>query len=142
MNDTREFISDFDLKYGLMSISARIPVYIDNRIQLHDLLIWIDSQLREVSTNNRCYLAIDISRLVVDPSQINEFKQKLQVLSDRYLCAEGLVKYGFQISRTDGSMSSYVDSVALVRTHQEAREYVIRLRNRLVLKKPVFIQNS
>ena len=103
----------------------------DDECALDEILNRVKHDLVESSGDGRCYLMLDISRIVVEPKLAGRFFMRLRQLRDDYLYPDGLVRYGLQISgrlvRIDRSKPD-MDYPALVRTSHEARKYIDRLR--------------
>ena len=126
-----QIISEFDPIRRVLHVSAERPVLVDDECALDEILNRVKHDLVESSGDGRCYLMLDISRIVVEPKLAGRFFMRLRQLRDDYLYPDGLVRYGLQISgrlvRIDRSKPD-PDYPALVRTSHEARRYIDRLR--------------
>lgn len=131
MRDTRQIISEFDPELRVLHISAERPVLIDDQAVLEEIMTQINADLCDLSGRGRCYLMLDISRIVVEPQLAEHFFESLKRLREDHLFPEGLVRYGLQLGRNlvqVDQKSLDVKYTAVVRTSSEARKYIDRLR--------------
>lgn len=122
-----DIITEFDDKRRIFHLSAKRPLIIKTSAELTDLCNLVRSCLSEHTFNERCYMIVDVAKIVIDPILVTEYMQKVKVLCEHYLYPEGLARYGYQITRVTATIvhQRYLQNDPhLFRNKTEAINYV------------------
>jgi len=89
----------FDPVTRIAELSALKVLSICSKKELNTLCSDTGVLLNRVVGDERCYLAVDIGKIVIDPGLADEYAQKVEELKSRFLFPGGLVRYGYEITR-------------------------------------------
>lgn len=122
-----DIITEFDDKRRIFHLSSKKPLNIKTSAELSDLCNLVRASLSEHTADERCYMIVDVSKIIIDPILVTEYMQKVKVLCDHYLYPEGLARYGYQITRVTATIvhQRYLQNDPhLFRNKAEAINYV------------------
>ncbi len=81
---------------GRWNFEVRFPVFFG---LLGELCRRVGEVLQELPQHRRCYMMVNISRIVIAPELDKSYSEKVEYLCNTFLCDNGLVRYGHQITR-------------------------------------------
>lgn len=122
-----DVITEFDEKRRIFHLTSKRPLNIKANIELTDLCNLVKSRLSEYAAEERCYMIVDVNKIVIDPMLTSEYMQKLKILIDHFLYPEGLARYGYQITRvtaTIGHQRYFQNNPNLFRNKAEAMAFI------------------
>lgn len=121
---------EIDRDRGIVHLTADQIIRIEDGSQLEGFCRMVNDTFRELPQNRRYYLMVDISRIVIVPELARAYSEKVDFLCRNYLYAEGLVRYGHQITRLTARLGheKYLrNDPHLFGTKQEAETYLSEL---------------
>ncbi len=133
MSYSEEISLTFDPETRIAELSAKTVLTIDSTEKLDTLCNTICSLLTRESGGKRCYLAVDISQIVIDPGLADQYAGKIKAMKEEMLFPEGLVRYGFEITRVTIKLAEMKEGKfpILFNKRDEALRYLEELsRNR------------
>jgi len=88
-----------DRERGVLHLTVEGVVRVEDEAQLGELCRKVGSVFDELPRDRRYYLMVIISRIVIMPELARAYAEKVDFLCQNFLCANGLVRYGHQITR-------------------------------------------
>lgn len=123
-------ILEFDKELHLFQLSAVEKIEITTEEQLNLMCNMVRSFLVENSGGQRCYMVVDISKLIIEPDLSPIYARHIEKMDEDFLYSNGLIRYGATITRVTarlGSMINHKDEPIFFRTKDEAIAYVRRI---------------
>ena len=127
MLEIEVFKSEFDQSRRVLHLSAERPIHVQNRRQLNKACEDVCEILARHTTDSRCYLLVDMSKVVIEPEMAEEYSRKIKGISEQYLLPNGLLRYGLQITRVTAMLAhkrQSMDDPLFFRSKDEAVEYI------------------
>lgn len=118
---------EFDENRRVLHVSAQRPAHIRNTQQLNKACEDVCEMLEKHTVNGRCRLLVDMSTLVIEPELVDEYGRKVKKISEQYLLPNGLLRYGYQITRVTATLAhqkQQLDVPLFFRSKDEAMEYI------------------
>ena len=118
---------EFDPELRIVYFSAKQVVHIRTSVQ--GILIGdaLEAILRMYLESERGYLVTDISRIVIEPADVELYASKINAMAERYLYPHGIARYGYAIGRITVKMghdSNLIRDLNLFATKEEAVAFV------------------
>lgn len=130
MNNLAGLLIETDRERGILHLTAERVIRIEDEAQLGELCHKVGGVLEELPRDRRYYLMVNISRIVIVPELAKAYSEKVEFLCEHFLCADGLVRYGHQITRLTARLGheKYLhNDPHLFGTRQEAEDYLLEL---------------
>lgn len=124
---------EFDENRQVLHVSAERPAHIQNAHQLNKVCDDVCEMLEKYTSDGRCYLLVDMSTLVIEPELVDEYGRKVKKIAKQYLLPNGLLRYGFQITRVTATLAhqkQQIDDPLFFRSKDEALDYIDNLSKR------------
>lgn len=97
------YLAELSLEYDpgtrIAELSAKKVLEINTADKLETLCNETGKLLFEATKGERCYMAVDISKIAIEPGLSLEYSKKIKFLRENFLYPDGLVRYGFEITR-------------------------------------------
>ena len=129
-----DFLADLAIEVnrekGILHLTADQVIRIENESQLAELCQRVGGAIQELPQNRRYYLMVNVSKIVIVPELAKAYSEKVDFLCQNFLCADGLVRYGHQITRLTARLGheKYLrNDPHLFGTKQEAEHYLLEL---------------
>lgn len=135
--DIGNVIFDYNPTERILHLSAENPISVTNTTELNILCGALQSFMDENSGGQPCYMIVDLTRIMIDPSLAPVYAEHLGQMIGKYVYADGFARYGFGITRvtaqvghssigkqTDNDNSVCVSEPNLFRTKEEAETYI------------------
>jgi hypothetical protein len=122
-----EPIIEYDAAANTLHLSATSRIQVTTRSQLNGLCDIVTQALQNHSEKGKCFLLVDISKIVVEPDLAEPYSEKIGKLCEKYILPDGLVRYGSGITRVTaqiGHEAFQLDTPHLFRTKAEALKYI------------------
>ncbi len=120
-------IIEFDPAINTLHLSATGPIHVTTRVQLNELCHVVNQALDDHVTTGKCFLLVDIAKVVIEPDLAEPYSEKIGKLCKSYILPDGLVRYGSGITRVTaqiGHEAFQLDTPRLFRTKSEALKYI------------------
>jgi hypothetical protein len=130
MNRMDGVILDFDESKRILIVSAEEKITLETKEALNMMCKVVSSLLGKYTSDDLCYMAMDISKIAIEPSLVAYYSEKVEFLCKNYLHPGGLVRFGFEITRVTAQMGhdKYLHTDPhLFRNRHEALEYLDKL---------------
>ncbi len=135
--DIGKTLFDYDSEKRILHLSAEDLLSISTTDELNILCGAIQSFLDENAGGQPCYMIVDLTRIIIDPSLAPVYAEHLGQMIGKYVYADGFARYGFGITRVTAqvgyeSIGEQTDSNGCVcesepnlfRTKEEAQTYI------------------
>ena len=101
-----EITYEFDSQKSIFHLTAEAEVHITSEEGLNQLCNQVCSLLTEfTSTGDRCYMVVDLNKFIIEPELFESYGIKIQDIQERFLYNNGLIRYGYRITRLTIKMS-------------------------------------
>ena len=130
MNSLHGVLIEIDRQKGLLHLTAEGIIRIEDEAHLDQLCGEVGDVLDELPRDRRYCLMVNISLIVIVPELAKAYSEKVDYLCENFLYADGLVRYGHQITRLTARLSheKYLhNDPHLFGTRQEAEDYLQEL---------------
>lgn len=127
MTDLAHIMVEVDKDRGILHLTADDIVRILDEDGLNELCHKVSGVLQELPDDRKYYLMVNISKLVIVPELAKAYSERVDFLCQNFLCANGLVRYGHQITRVTARLGheKYLHNNAhIFGTRQEAEAYL------------------
>lgn len=137
MAEYTEMIIEFDKEHRILTISATEKISSLDEQELCSFCDEVKTLIEKYATSERCYLAVDLGKIVVDPKITSVYADQIKGLSEKYLYPNGLARYGFGITRLTAMKASHDtnEDPKLFRHKQDALTYLKSLSKETLLVK-------
>ena len=127
-----KFVTEFDEENSILHLTSSEDIHINSIPQGMEFVKALTSILEKYTSENRCYLIVNIARIAVDPALSQQYAQTIINITEKFLYPDGIVGYGFQITRITSQIShekNYLPGESRVFSNrQEAYSYIKRLK--------------
>jgi len=106
MSFTNDLKIEFDEESRILSLSADEKMYLNDEEDLRGFCGILKDELTKHTEIDKCFLAVDISKVVVDPNISDIYMELAKELLENYLYPNGLARYGYEITRVTVIKSS------------------------------------
>ncbi|MFZ1684700.1 MAG: hypothetical protein WAU88_11315 [Candidatus Zixiibacteriota bacterium] len=118
---------EFDPELRIVHLSAKRVVHI--RTSEQGVLIGeaLEAILKAHLEHERGYLVTDISKIVIEPADVELYATKINALAERYLYPHGIARYGYAIGRITVMLShesNLIRDLNLFASREEAIAFV------------------
>ncbi len=120
-------IAEFDEHRRILHITASSPIHVWTLEQGRELETAIHSVLTRYLSQERGYLIADLSKIIIEPDDIQAYAQAIQKIADKFLFPDGFARYGFEIGRVTAQMGHQLylnGNPNLFNTKKEAFAYI------------------
>ncbi len=137
MAEYTQMIIEFDKEYRILTISATEKIYSLDEKELCSFGDEVKTIIEKYASPEKCYLAVDLGKIVVDPKITSIYADQIKSLSEKYLYPNGLARYGFGITRLTAMKASHEmnENPNLFRHKQDALTYLKSLSRDTLLAK-------
>ncbi len=101
---------DFKSTTRIFRLSAQKPIKVDNIPKLDTLCRDVHSLLKKTDDGQRFYMAVDISKFIIEPSLTKRYMEKIGGIMQQFLYPNGLARFGYQITRVTIQMGHTIDN--------------------------------
>ena len=123
-------IGEFDSARKTLHITAREKVTAKNSRELDELCNAVRTLLKQYSRDERIYMVVDLSKIIIEPHLSEEYAKKVKSLYENFLVPGGLLRYGLQITRITiklGHDTSLNSDTSLFRSKEAAFAHIDKL---------------
>jgi len=126
----KEIIGEFDSQKRIFHLTAKNKIRVMDMEQLDELCMAVQTLLKKNAGSDRCYMIVDISKIIIDPSLAEPYGRKIRQIAQSCLYPDGLARYGFQITRLTVRLSDNENNnfhQNLFSTRKEAFDYINKI---------------
>jgi hypothetical protein len=139
MTYENEIVGEFDSRNRIIHLTAKSRLVIDSKTDLDKAFAATKAILEEYCKDGRCYMVVDMSRFVFDPSIADEYRANMKETCSKYIFPNGVARYGYEITRVTvmlGHAGSEGVAPNLFATKKDAYEFIEKLIEKNREKKP------
>ena len=132
MKDFNKIINiEFDETNRIVHLQFNELLKFEFHIEFKEYSNYVENYVGNIaSTDNRCYLVIDMHNLIIEPNMKNLYIAHAQKMYQNFLHHNGVARYGAQITRVTVKIShkeKLKQDPHLFRNKEEAYEYIYNL---------------
>lgn len=128
--NVEDLVVDYDPRYRIVHLTARRPVHARTLEDGYCLLEAVSKLLAGCLGTERGFMVTDLSRVIIEPKEIEKYSEGIKKLIDTYLYPGGIARYGFDIGRVTVQLSQAYfssDTANLFKTKAEAVDFLRKL---------------
>jgi hypothetical protein len=128
-----DLVAEFDPDSRTVFFSARKVVHIRTSEQGVQIGKALEAVLEQYLSSGRGYLITDISKVVIEPADVDLYATRINALANKYLYPHGIARYGYAIGRITvrmGHESKLIQDLNLFATREEAIAFIKGLEQR------------
>ena len=127
MSYADKITAEFDPEKRILHLQAAERLEISEKTQLDEVCARVSSILMEQCAEERCYMVVNLSCFVIDPSLAVAYGEKMQCIGAEYIYPDGVARYDYEITRVTISLSQTQYNKMpqnLFATRKDAYEYI------------------
>jgi hypothetical protein len=105
MFDPEELIGKFDPETRIVHLTARNPIHAKTLEEGFMLGKAVKAVIERFLSDGRGYLLTDYSKIIIEPTEVEEYSRWMQEVRDAFLYPGGIARYGFEISRINAQLA-------------------------------------
>ena len=99
MLDRNDLIAEFDEDKRILHLTGHNQIRITTSEEIKKAFGVAEELLIKYTSEERCYLIIDLGKIIISPNLISEYVELSRPFLEKYLYPKGVARYGYQVTR-------------------------------------------